>query len=310
MKEKIAVTVDMLSTGYNCKDLLNLGFFRPVFSPSMYIQMKGRGTRLFDFTINGKKYPKKNFYILDFCGVAEYFDEKYDYDKPLVLQINSSEKENLITNDGKEFNSTNDKETSKQNVSNLLPIWKGIDLVVDKELVEVGSKGQKVDYMTFRGEFEKELHTINRSNDDFKKAINEENLERIDEIIKEEIFDKAEMYFNKKRLNQAYDLPIDVPSLTMNILKGENLPSKTEIIQNVTDDISYRNQLSFNDKKILQSIITYLFDDKESFVCFANGDYSIFNNTQFNQLGGLKSIQNLKNRESIFVEILESKINN
>ena len=47
--ERIAVSVDMLSTGYNCRDLLNIGLFRPVFSPTEYIQIKGRGTRRYTF---------------------------------------------------------------------------------------------------------------------------------------------------------------------------------------------------------------------------------------------------------------------
>ena len=42
--ERIAVSVDMLSTGYNCRDLLNIGLMRPIFSPTEYIQIKGRGT--------------------------------------------------------------------------------------------------------------------------------------------------------------------------------------------------------------------------------------------------------------------------
>jgi type I restriction enzyme R subunit len=44
-RERVAVSVDMLSTGYNCRDLLNIGLMRPVFSPTEYIQIKGRGTR-------------------------------------------------------------------------------------------------------------------------------------------------------------------------------------------------------------------------------------------------------------------------
>src|SRR5258708_1646968 len=77
--ERIAVSVDMLSTGYNCRDLLNIGLMRPVFSPTEYIQIKGRGTRLYTFKIGNTEYEKKNYFLLDFCAVAEYFEEKYDY---------------------------------------------------------------------------------------------------------------------------------------------------------------------------------------------------------------------------------------
>jgi len=83
--EKVAVSVDMLSTGYNCKDLLNVVLMRPIFSPTEYIQIKGRGTRLFTFRLGNTEYEKKNFFLLDFCAVAEYFEEIYDYSVPLPL---------------------------------------------------------------------------------------------------------------------------------------------------------------------------------------------------------------------------------
>ena len=84
-KEQIAVSVDMLSTGYNCRDVLNIGLMRPIFSPTDYIQIKGRGTRLYTFKIGHTEYEKKNYFMLDFCGVAEYFEDKYDYTIPLEL---------------------------------------------------------------------------------------------------------------------------------------------------------------------------------------------------------------------------------
>src|SRR5216684_1284615 len=83
--ERIAVSVDMLSTGYNCRDVLNIGLMRPIFSPTEYIQIKGRGTRLFTFQIGSTVFKKEHFYLLDFCAVAEYFEEKYDYSLPLKV---------------------------------------------------------------------------------------------------------------------------------------------------------------------------------------------------------------------------------
>jgi hypothetical protein len=127
-----------------------------------------------------------------------------------------------------------------------------------------------------------------KNNQNFKNAIEDEDLEKIDSIIKDEIFDKPEMYFNRERLNDAFDLPIDIPSLSLNILKGENLPSKEDIIQNIVDDISYRNKLGYQDKQLIEAIIGLLFSEKKNFNKFLEGDYSIFNSTQFNQLGGLK----------------------
>ena len=74
----------MMTTGYDCPDLLNLGFCRPVKSPTDYIQMKGRGTRRYEFTENFTDQlvrdriaprPKEQFCIIDYFGVCEYFGE-------------------------------------------------------------------------------------------------------------------------------------------------------------------------------------------------------------------------------------------
>ena len=48
-KARVCVTVGMMTTGYDCTDILNLGLFRPIFSPTDFIQIKGRGTRKHDF---------------------------------------------------------------------------------------------------------------------------------------------------------------------------------------------------------------------------------------------------------------------
>lgn len=48
-KTRVCVTVGMMTTGYDCQDILNLCMMRPIFSPTDFIQMKGRGTRKFTF---------------------------------------------------------------------------------------------------------------------------------------------------------------------------------------------------------------------------------------------------------------------
>ena len=48
-KARVCVTVGMMTTGYDCTDILNLGLFRPVFSPTDFVQIKGRGTRRHSF---------------------------------------------------------------------------------------------------------------------------------------------------------------------------------------------------------------------------------------------------------------------
>ena len=52
-KTRICVTVSMMTTGYDCTDILNICMMRPIYSPSEFIQMKGRGTRNVIFQTTG-----------------------------------------------------------------------------------------------------------------------------------------------------------------------------------------------------------------------------------------------------------------
>ena len=74
-KEKwpqIAVSVDMLDTGVDVPEILNLVFFKPVKSKIKFWQMIGRGTRLCK-DLFGIGLDKKEFYIFDYCKNFEFF---------------------------------------------------------------------------------------------------------------------------------------------------------------------------------------------------------------------------------------------
>ncbi|MFM7579587.1 MAG: hypothetical protein ACKO5Q_21965, partial [Microcystaceae cyanobacterium] len=105
-KARICVTVGMMTTGYDCPDLLNLGLFRPIFSPTDFIQIKGRGTRkhnflgeLFDPEIReGVGQPEKTtFKLFDFFANCEYFEEEFKYDQAIKLpQVRKNISENRV----------------------------------------------------------------------------------------------------------------------------------------------------------------------------------------------------------------------
>ena len=85
-KEKwpqIAVSVDMLDTGVDVPEILNLVFFKPVKSKIKFWQMIGRGTRLCK-DLFGVGLDKKEFYIFDYCKNFEFFSEN-----PKGIETNS-----------------------------------------------------------------------------------------------------------------------------------------------------------------------------------------------------------------------------
>ncbi len=88
-KTRVCVTVGMMTTGYDCPDLLNICLLRPIFSPQDFVQIKGRGTRKHTFSytqrLKGqeatKAVEKETFYLFDFFANCEYFENDFPYDE-------------------------------------------------------------------------------------------------------------------------------------------------------------------------------------------------------------------------------------
>ena len=80
---QIAISVDMLDTGIDVPEVLNLVFFKKVMSKAKFWQMIGRGTRTCEKLIDDK--DKEKFYIFDFCGNFEFF--RMNQGRPTANQI-------------------------------------------------------------------------------------------------------------------------------------------------------------------------------------------------------------------------------
>lgn len=142
---RIAVTVSMMSTGYNCCDLLNIVMFRPINSPADFIQIKGRGTRLYTFNWRNEDgyslanmVKKDRYYLFDYFGVCDYFEKKYDFEKPeKVTKLGAKGLE-----DGEEHydNSHNSNESDK---------------IITSFKKEIGAEGFIVDRQGLRGSVDK-----------------------------------------------------------------------------------------------------------------------------------------------------------
>jgi type I restriction enzyme, R subunit len=213
-EERIAVSVDMLSTGYNCRDLLNIGLMRPIFSPTEYIQIKGRGTRLFTFKIGNTEYEKKNFFMLDFCAVAEYFEEHYDYSLPLKVPREKKEPQPPAP-PYPPFPPTGDPihegggttEPPSPPPPRIIPTWEGVDMLVSREITIVGPDGEKVDVMTFRGGYERDIRDFIAKTPELKAAVEAEDDDAIETIINEQFYNRPTMFYSPDKLVMSYGVP-------------------------------------------------------------------------------------------------------
>jgi type I restriction enzyme R subunit len=192
-KARVCVTVGMMTTGYDCPDILNVGLFRPMFSPTDFIQIKGRGTRKHDFreelfdaelreTV--KEPRKKAFKLFDFFANCEYFEEGYDYDQVIELPkpkgydgaggghgpvVAGGKYEHL----GQDILSTIKEET-------------------------IGVEGMKIDRMFY----EKFEETV-RDNPVIAAAVDAGQWDRVIDYVNREVFDKPNDYFSLEKLRKA-----------------------------------------------------------------------------------------------------------
>jgi type I restriction enzyme R subunit len=315
--ERIAVSVDMLSTGYNCRDLLNVVLMRPIFSPTEYIQIKGRGTRRFTFAIGNTEYEKRNFFLLDFCAVAEFFEEKYDYAAPLKIPTPDSSRVSAGSNEpgesrapiaGKAAESmpADGGGTGKQRE---IPVWEGIDRIVSQEVRIVGPNGEKVDVMTFRGSFERDLKEFAADDTDLQHAVESEDDDAIETILQERFYHRPEMFYSPDKLIISYGVPAPTPAFVYNVLGKRPLPTKDKVVTDTVDSIAARFNLRYAEQKWINATAELVSEDSQALSDFVAGRYQrLFERSQFRTLGGLPALASFHERDDVFEALRQSSL--
>lgn len=313
-QERIAVSVDMLTTGYNCRDLLNVVLMRPIFSPTEYIQMKGRGTRRFTFVVGNTEYEKKHFFLLDFCAVAEFFEEKYDFSAPLKVpragerravpvRYEPGENGGMILREGDQAGA------EAAEVRREIPVWEGTDRIVSQEVRIVGPNGEKVDVMTFRGSFERDLKEFAEIDPDLQEAVETEDDDAIETILQERFYHRPEMFYAPDKLVISYGVPAPTPAFVYNALGKRPLPTKDKVVADTVDSIAARFNLRYHDAKWLNATVGLVSDDSEALADFLAGRLNkLFERSQFRTLGGLSALTQFNEREHVFEALRQSSL--
>ena len=193
-KARVCVTVGMMTTGYDCTDILNLGMFRPIFSPTDFVQIKGRGTRKHTFTeqlqdasiAEDMARPEKTaFKLFDFFGNCEFFETEFNYDEVIKLPRPSPA--------GKGENGNGTEPRLSISYEHL-----GKDILDTLREVAIGSEGMKIDRMFF----DRFADTV-RTNETVRKAVEAKNWDLVIDYVNREVFDKPEDYYTLAKLRKA-----------------------------------------------------------------------------------------------------------
>ena len=192
-KTRVCVTVGMMTTGYDCTDILNLGLFRPIFSPTDFVQIKGRGTRRHSFLDQLRderlkedvaQPEKTEFKLFDFFGNCEYFETEYNYDQVLKLPVTSGEEPEI------------------DDIEAIVALGAyehmGRDFLSTLKEEEIGPKGMKIDRMLF----EKFAETV-RADETVAAAVEAGQWDRVIDYVNREVLDKPEEYYTLTKLRKA-----------------------------------------------------------------------------------------------------------
>jgi len=312
--ERVAVSVDMLSTGYNCRDLLNVVLMRPIFSPTEYIQIKGRGTRRYTFVVGSTEYEKQHFFLLDFCAVAEYFEEQYDYSVPLKLPKPKAEHGERPANvrEGKSeypVGGEGGTDTGATASGKTIPVWEGRDRIVSQEVRIVGPNGEKVDVMTFRGSFERDLRAFAETHSDLQAAVASEDDDAIEIILQEQFYHRPNLFYAPDKLVISYGVPATTPAFVYNALGKRPLPTKDQVVADTVDALAARFNLRYHEQKLLNATVELVAEDPGARDDFIDGRYHrLFQRSQFRTLGGLTAVAQLPQREQVFDALRQSAL--
>ena len=216
-KTRICVTVGMMTTGYDCQDVMNLCLMRPIFSPTDFIQIKGRGTRKYTFSYKDAdgetaKIEKDTFKLFDYFANCEYFEKKYNYDQVLKLPI----KTGTGTGGGEGV------DIDEVNIFNPDPLKTFSEKVV-------GLAGMKVDWKFFD-----KFESVIKNDPVVKQKYDQGDVKGAEEYVKTEIFEKPEDYFNLDKLRKSVkaDRRITLKEFIEKIFGGINkFKSKDELLE-------------------------------------------------------------------------------
>ncbi|HCN79051.1 MAG TPA: restriction endonuclease subunit R [Verrucomicrobiales bacterium] len=220
-RTRVCVTVGMMTTGYDCEDVLNVALVRPIFSPTDFIQIKGRGTRLFTFKHEDGELeiekPKAGFALFDFFANCEYFEKEFNYDKKLNLPKTGEGEGEGGGGAGSEDDFTN---TNPDPIKNVL-----------RETI--GEDGMRVDREMYRERFAAQAKAAAESHAVLRQALESEDWTGVEEFVKKTLLDKPDDFWNLDKLREIY--------------RTDREPTLREIIQVVfglSPGIATREQLA------------------------------------------------------------------
>jgi len=182
---QVAVSVGMLDTGFDCREVLHLVMCRRIRSPILYQQMRGRGTR------TAPHIGKEKFVIYDFFRNHEYFN---DSDTDVFSGAGG----------GYRTGGTGPRPPTPRELIELGLEDEWLEAV---NYIEVGPSGERIDKRDYVTDWETHVRTQATGDDLLGKVQSDTPLTDSEETELAQRLNRPDHYFNEENLRRAYRNP-------------------------------------------------------------------------------------------------------
>lgn len=208
---QIAVSVGMLDTGFDCREVLHLVMCRRVRSPILYQQMRGRGTR------TAPHIGKEKFVIYDFFRNHEYF--------------NDSDTDIFSGGSGGGY-ATKQSQGGPRTPRELIELGLEDEWLDAVHYIEVGPDGERVDKRDYVTDWEQTVQKEAEADPVIAKVKSGEALTEQEEAALAQRLNQPQRYFNEDNLRRAYRNPggnlVDFIRAALGMLKIKSREEKVD----------------------------------------------------------------------------------
>lgn len=202
----IAVSVDMLDTGYDHKEVENLMMLRPTQSAIKYAQMRGRGSRLCP------RIGKTEFVIYDFVGNSKRFNDPGEpYHKPKLVGTAPGAQGCKAAEEHEEYTVEKKPESGSEQKKrqDFLLITEGSleDEIRAREIILVGPEGLAIDRKVYREKWEEKIIELRKTDPAVEKIFRGEELTEQEWEELSARLNSPEYFFNEAALRRAFEQP-------------------------------------------------------------------------------------------------------
>ena len=292
----IAVSVDMLDTGYDHKEIENLVMLRPTNSAIKYAQMRGRGSRLCP------KIGKEDFIIYDFVGNTDKFNEPAEqYHKP--REVGTRPGTDILVDYWDDETEIVEPPSPPPPPSEFKTILEGSleDEIRRREILIVGPEGLAIDRVTYRDEWKKKIAELKKTDPAIERMFSGQELSEQEWEDLARRLNSPEYYFDEDSLRRAFEQPTgslsDFIRFTLGLFK---FPTREERIERAFNTwvAEHSDSIEPHQAQMLRLLEARVLAGEQI-------EMSMFGRAPFSLWGGLSRMEKLFGRERLQTMIEE-----